>query len=162
MRSGKNPFTVLSPETTLAQDVLHGNVGNHLYSHAVFKTLLAPGREIVSNSNLSETRGDSTRLRAGQRTVRGLRGAIGQCLSPGLSRALGELDDPLPQWRNESTRCGHQAQTVPSPGARQHSPLVTHVVQGLRTGVERVDSGAFHDRSVEVDGPLGLVETARV
>lgn len=55
MRSGKGPFTVLSPETTLAQDVLHGNVGNHLYSHAVFKTLFVPGSEIVSNSNLSET-----------------------------------------------------------------------------------------------------------
>lgn len=56
MRSGKDPFTVVSPETTVAQDVLHGNVGNHLYSHAVHKTLLVPGTEIVSNATLSETR----------------------------------------------------------------------------------------------------------
>lgn len=61
MRSGKSPFTVLSPETTLAQDVLHGNVGNHLYSHAVFKALLVPGSEIVSNSNLSETQAATQR-----------------------------------------------------------------------------------------------------
>lgn len=56
IRSGKDPFTPVSAETTVAQDVLHGNVGNHLYTQAVHKTLMAPDTEIISNSTLSETR----------------------------------------------------------------------------------------------------------
>ncbi len=56
IRSGKGPLTPVSAEATLAQDIFHGNVGNHLYTHAVHKTLLTPGTKIVSNGTLSEVR----------------------------------------------------------------------------------------------------------
>lgn len=56
LRSGKDPFTPVSAEATLAQDVMNTNVGNYLFQHAVHRSLSVPGAEIVSNSTLSETR----------------------------------------------------------------------------------------------------------
>jgi len=66
LRSGKDPFTAVSPETTLVQDVFNSNTGNYLFQHAVWKHLSTPGTELVSNSTLSERRapqrGDAERI----------------------------------------------------------------------------------------------------
>jgi hypothetical protein len=56
IRSGKDPFTVVTPEATLAQDVFCSNVGNYLFSYSTYRALHLPGNELVSNSTLSETR----------------------------------------------------------------------------------------------------------
>jgi hypothetical protein len=56
IRSGKAPFTPVSAETTLTQDVFNSNSGNYLFQHAVWKHLAIDGTELVSNSTLSERR----------------------------------------------------------------------------------------------------------
>ncbi|RYJ06688.1 MAG: polysaccharide pyruvyl transferase family protein [Actinomycetales bacterium] len=56
IRSGKDPFTPVSAETTLTQDVFNSNSGNLLFQHAVWKSLALDGTEIVPNSTLSERR----------------------------------------------------------------------------------------------------------
>jgi hypothetical protein len=66
IRSGKDPFTVVSAEATLAQNVFHTNVGNYLYTNAVHRALSTAGTEVVSNGTLSELRapeaGDAERI----------------------------------------------------------------------------------------------------
>ena len=64
VRSGKDPFTIVGPEATLAQDVFNSNVGNYLFMHSVFRALSRSGTELVSNSTLSETREASERVAA--------------------------------------------------------------------------------------------------
>lgn len=54
LRSGKDPFTPVSAETTLTQDVFNSNSGNYLFQHAVWKALAVDGTELVSNGTLSE------------------------------------------------------------------------------------------------------------
>jgi hypothetical protein len=61
IRSGKDPFTSVSGESTLAQDVFNSNVGNYLFAHSVHRTLMIPGTDLVSNSTLSETRAATPR-----------------------------------------------------------------------------------------------------
>lgn len=56
LRSGKDPFTPVSAETTLAQDVFNSNSGNYLFQHSVWRTLSRPENAIVSNGTLSERR----------------------------------------------------------------------------------------------------------
>lgn len=65
VRSGKDPFTMVGPEATLTQDVFNSNVGNYLFAHSVFRALMVPGADLVSNATLSETRSPS-RLAAGR------------------------------------------------------------------------------------------------
>lgn len=66
IRSGKDPFTPVSAETTLTQDVFNSNSGNYLFQHAVWKALAVDGTELVSNGTLSErgkpARGDAARI----------------------------------------------------------------------------------------------------
>lgn len=66
VRSGKDPFTPVSAETTLTQDVFNSNSGNYLFQHSVWKHLMTPGSELVSTSTLSERRmpqkGDAERI----------------------------------------------------------------------------------------------------
>jgi hypothetical protein len=66
IRSGKDPFTAVSAEATLTQNVFHTNVGNYLYTNAVHRALSTAGTEIVSNGTLSELRtpepGDAERI----------------------------------------------------------------------------------------------------
>jgi hypothetical protein len=64
VRSGKDPFTIVGPEATLAQDVFNSNVGNYLFMHSVFRALSLPGAELVSNSTLSESREASEKVAA--------------------------------------------------------------------------------------------------
>jgi len=56
IRSGKDPFTPVTAEATLAQDVFNSNTGNYLFMHSVHRALMTPGTELVSNGTLSETR----------------------------------------------------------------------------------------------------------
>ncbi len=56
VRSGKDPFTMVSAESTFQQDVYNTNVGNYLFAHSMFRALSVPGSDLVSNSTLSETR----------------------------------------------------------------------------------------------------------
>lgn len=56
IRSGKDPFTPVAAEATLAQDVFNSNVGNYLFAHSVHRTLMTPSTELVPNATLSETR----------------------------------------------------------------------------------------------------------
>jgi hypothetical protein len=49
LRSGKDPFRVLSPEETLATNALGTNAGNLIFSHAVHRTLSTPGTQIDSS-----------------------------------------------------------------------------------------------------------------
>jgi Polysaccharide pyruvyl transferase len=69
LRSGKDPFTPVSAEATLTQNVFHTNVGNYLYTNAVHRALSTAGTEIVSNGTLSELRvpeaGDAERINEG-------------------------------------------------------------------------------------------------
>src|SRR3954468_2221973 len=66
IRSGKDPFTAVSAEATLTQNVFHTNVGNFLYTNAVHRALSTADTEIVSNGTLSELRtpepGDAERI----------------------------------------------------------------------------------------------------
>lgn len=66
VRSGKDPFTPVGPETTLAQDVFNSNSGNYLFQHSVWRALALDGAELVSSSTLSERRtpekGDAERI----------------------------------------------------------------------------------------------------
>jgi Polysaccharide pyruvyl transferase len=66
IRSGKDPFTPVSAEATLTQNVFHTNVGNYLYTNAVHRALSTTGTEIVSNGTLSDLRapepGDAERI----------------------------------------------------------------------------------------------------
>ena len=65
-RSGKDPFTPVVAESTLAQDVFNSNSGNYLFQHAIWKALATPDTEIVSNGTLSERQspqpGDAERI----------------------------------------------------------------------------------------------------
>ena len=54
LRSGKDPFTPVTAEATLDQDVFNSNSGNYLFQHAIWKSLQTPDTEIVSNGTLSE------------------------------------------------------------------------------------------------------------
>ncbi|WP_375401476.1 polysaccharide pyruvyl transferase family protein [uncultured Amnibacterium sp.] len=57
IRSGKHPFTVLSPEATLARErvaTFAGNVGNVLFMDSVTKAVSAPDVEVVPNSMITE------------------------------------------------------------------------------------------------------------
>jgi hypothetical protein len=54
IRSAKDPFTAVAAETAAAQHLLPGDAGHMLVEHAVHKTLLTPGSEVVSNATLSE------------------------------------------------------------------------------------------------------------
>lgn len=56
VRSGKDPFTPVGAETTLAQDVFNSNSGNYLFQHAVWRALGTDGTALVSTSTLSERR----------------------------------------------------------------------------------------------------------
>ena len=49
LRSGKQPFSVVSPERTLEANVLGTNSGNLIFAHAVHKSMYTEGTEIVSN-----------------------------------------------------------------------------------------------------------------
>lgn len=66
VRAGKDPFTAVAAETTLTQDVFNSNSGNHLFQHAVWRTLATDDAELVANSTLSERRppgpGDAERI----------------------------------------------------------------------------------------------------
>lgn len=57
LRSGKDPFQVLSPEHSLAlylRGVFGRNVGNLVFADAVHKIVSTPGTTVVSNSFLTE------------------------------------------------------------------------------------------------------------
>lgn len=66
IRSGKDPFSAVSAEATLAQNLIHTNVGNYLFTNAVHRALSTAGTEIVSNGTLSDLRapqpGDAERI----------------------------------------------------------------------------------------------------
>ncbi|CAN5412754.1 polysaccharide pyruvyl transferase family protein [soil metagenome] len=66
LRSGKDPFTPVSAEATLTQDVFNSNAGNYLFQHAIWKALATPDFELVSNGTLSERdapqAGDAARI----------------------------------------------------------------------------------------------------
>ena len=66
IRSGKDPFAAVSAEATLAQNIIHANVGNYLFTNAIHRTLSTAGTEIVSNGTLSDRRapepGDAERI----------------------------------------------------------------------------------------------------
>lgn len=68
LRSGKSPFTPVVAESTLTQDVFNSNSGNYLFQHSIWKALLTPGTEIISNGTLSERvlplAGDADRINA--------------------------------------------------------------------------------------------------
>lgn len=68
VRSGKDPFTPVSAETTLTQDVFNSNSGNYLFQHSVWRALAVDGTDLVSSSTLSERRspepGDAARIDA--------------------------------------------------------------------------------------------------
>lgn len=49
IRSGKEPWTPISPEATLAGNVLGTNAGNSLFGTAVFSTLSVPGQNLESD-----------------------------------------------------------------------------------------------------------------
>lgn len=57
LRSAKDPFLALTPEASLARNVMGNNAGNMLFGQAVHKTLSVPGVEVLSNAYLTE-RGD--------------------------------------------------------------------------------------------------------
>jgi len=69
LRSGKDPFTPVVAEATLTQDVFNSNSGNYLFQHAIWKSLLTAGTEIVANGTLSERElpdeGDAKRINDG-------------------------------------------------------------------------------------------------
>ncbi|GHH87288.1 hypothetical protein GCM10018793_62520 [Streptomyces sulfonofaciens] len=54
LRSGKSPFTALSIEDALHQDVIATNAGNLIFSDAAHKILSTPGTEVVSNGMRTE------------------------------------------------------------------------------------------------------------
>ena len=56
IRAGKDPFTAVSGEATLTQDVFNSNTGNYLFAHSVHKTLMTAHATVVPNATLSETR----------------------------------------------------------------------------------------------------------
>ena len=56
IRAGKDPFTPVSGEATLTQDVFNSNTGNYLFAHSVHKTLMTASTTVVPNGTLSETR----------------------------------------------------------------------------------------------------------
>lgn len=49
MRSGKDPWMVMSPEATLSTDAIGGNSGNFLFSHSAHRMLSTSDTEVVSN-----------------------------------------------------------------------------------------------------------------
>lgn len=59
IRTGKSPFTAVTPESTLTQDVFNSNTGNFLFQHAVWESLDIDGAELTANSTLSERRKSS-------------------------------------------------------------------------------------------------------
>ena len=56
IRAGKDPFTAVSGEATLTQDVFNSNTGNYLFAHSVHKALMTASTTVVPNGTLSETR----------------------------------------------------------------------------------------------------------
>lgn len=54
IRAGKSPFTAVTAETTLTQDVFNSNTGNFLFQHAVWESLAIDGAELTANSTLTE------------------------------------------------------------------------------------------------------------
>jgi len=54
LRSGKSPFSVLSVEDALHQDVIATNAGNLIFSDAAHKILSTPRTEVVSNGARTE------------------------------------------------------------------------------------------------------------
>lgn len=56
IRAGKDPFTAVSGEATLTQDVFNSNTGNYLFAHSVHRTLMTASTTVVPNGTLSETR----------------------------------------------------------------------------------------------------------
>lgn len=57
IRSAKDPFLALTPEATLAANVIGNNSGNLLFGFAVHQMLATPDTEVVSNSFLTERPG---------------------------------------------------------------------------------------------------------
>ena len=49
IRSGKDPWTVVSPQRTLERNVIANNVGNLVFTSAVHRALSAPGVSVSSN-----------------------------------------------------------------------------------------------------------------
>ena len=49
MRSGKDPWTVMSPEATLSTNAIGGNSGNFLFSYSAHRMLSRTDTEVVSN-----------------------------------------------------------------------------------------------------------------
>lgn len=56
LRAGKSPFTAVSAETTLVQDVFNSNSGNALFQNAIWRALSTNDHEIVANATLPERR----------------------------------------------------------------------------------------------------------
>ena len=54
IRAGKSPFTAVTAETTLTQDVFNSNTGNFLFQHAVWESLAIDGAELTANSTLRD------------------------------------------------------------------------------------------------------------
>lgn len=54
IRSGKDPFTPVVAESTLAQDVFNSNSGNYLFQHSVWRALATDRAGLTSNGTLSE------------------------------------------------------------------------------------------------------------
>lgn len=63
MRSGKDPWTVMSPEATLSTNVIGGNSGNFLFSYSAHRMLSRSDTEVVSNG-LGFTRVEADRVNA--------------------------------------------------------------------------------------------------
>ncbi|MFC7503486.1 hypothetical protein, partial [Nocardioides sp. GCM10030258] len=49
LRSGKDPFDVVSVEESIERDVLGTNAGNLIFSNAAHKILSTPDTQVVSN-----------------------------------------------------------------------------------------------------------------
>ena len=128
IRSGKDPFTPVSAETTLTQDVFNSNSGNYLFQHAVWKALAVDGTELVSNGTLSE------RVAPGRRDAERINEEfdhfvipLANAFRPDVIDRLDRLSDLLEDVTIPVTVTGIGAQAAHGQGVESLAPIADQV-----------------------------------
>ncbi len=138
IRSGKDPFTPVSAETTLTQDVFNSNSGNYLFQHAVWKSLAIDGTELVPNGTLSERRapagGDAARV---NEQFDHFVIPLANAFRPGFVERLDRLSDLLEGVTIPVTVTGIGAQAAHGQGVESLAPIADQVKRFVSLVLDR-------------------------
>jgi hypothetical protein len=153
MRSGKDPWTVMSPEATLSTNVIGGNSGNFLFSYSSHRMLSRSDTEVVSNG-LGFTHTKAAQI---DEEFDHLVLPLANAFRPDFRKGLDILSTLIEKLTIPVTVLSVGAQASLARGTAELSPLDESVLRFGRAVLERSPSiGVRGDLTAEYLTKLGL------